>query len=231
MTAVRDALTYRYNHDAFERVVYTESHDEVANGKSRIPSEVNPADPDSWASRKRATLGICLMMTAPGAPMLFQGQEFLRDGWFQDTRPIDWGKADDNHEVVKLVRDLIRLRLDRDGITTGLTGQRIETPHVNQGDKVVAYRRWSEGGAGDDTLCVANFSCRTLENYRVGVMQPGVWRLRFNSDASIYLQEAGHASVDVDDFHTEDVPYDGLEYSTTLRLPPYSLLIFSQDNK
>ncbi len=231
MTAVREALTYRYNHDAFERVVYTESHDEVANGKSRIPSEVNAADPDSWASRKRATLGVCLVMTAPGAPMLFQGQEFLRDGWFDDTRPIDWTKADENHGVVKMVRDLIRLRLDRDGITTGLTGQRIEVPHVNQGDKVVAFRRWSDGGAGDDTLCVANFSCRTMENYRIGVPLSGVWRLRFNSDASFYADptDGTHPGVNVGDFQTESLPYDGLNHSATLRLPPYSMLIFSQD--
>ncbi len=37
-----NALTFRYNDDAFERVVYTESHDEVANGKSRIPEEIQP---------------------------------------------------------------------------------------------------------------------------------------------------------------------------------------------
>ena len=31
--AIRDALCHRYNDDAFERVIYSESHDEVANGK------------------------------------------------------------------------------------------------------------------------------------------------------------------------------------------------------
>jgi 1,4-alpha-glucan branching enzyme len=231
MTAVRESLTYRYNHDAFERVVYTESHDEVANGKARIPSEVNPDDPDCWAARKRATLGMGLMMTAPGVPMLFQGQEFLRDGWFQDTRPIDWERVDEHHGVVKLVRDLIHLRLDRDGFTKGLTGQRIEVQHINHADKVLAYRRWCDGGAGDDTICVANFSHRKLENYRIGVVRSGVWKIRLNSDASFYDEEGKDEPpcVDVGDFTTAELPYDGLNHSATLTLPPYSMLIFSQD--
>ena len=231
MTAVRESLTYRYNHDAFERVVYTESHDEVANGKARIPSEVNPDDPECWAARKRSTLGVCLMMTAPGVPMLFQGQEFLRDGWFQDTRPIDWSKADEHNAVAILVRDLIRLRLDHDGFTTGLTGQRIEVHHINHVDKVVAYRRWSDGGPGDDTLCIANFSHRKLENYRIGAVRSGVWKIRLNSDASFYDEEGKDEPpcVDLGDFTTEQLPYDGLNHSATLTLPPYSMLIFSQD--
>lgn len=39
LDAVIDALKARYDDDAFRRVVYTESHDEVANGKARLPSE------------------------------------------------------------------------------------------------------------------------------------------------------------------------------------------------
>ena len=42
---VAHALTHHYNGDPFQRVVYTESHDEVANGKARIPHEIAPDDP------------------------------------------------------------------------------------------------------------------------------------------------------------------------------------------
>ena len=38
MHTVAAALAYRYNDDAFQRVIYTESHDEVANGKARLAS-------------------------------------------------------------------------------------------------------------------------------------------------------------------------------------------------
>ncbi|MEJ0000865.1 MAG: alpha-amylase family glycosyl hydrolase [Verrucomicrobiota bacterium] len=37
MDEVAHALQFRYNEDAIQRVIYSESHDEVANGKARIP--------------------------------------------------------------------------------------------------------------------------------------------------------------------------------------------------
>ena len=44
MHRVRDALTERYNHDAFQRIIYTESHDDVAcgSGKNRLSHDINP---------------------------------------------------------------------------------------------------------------------------------------------------------------------------------------------
>ena len=85
MHAVRDALEHRYDGDAFERVIYTESHDEVANGKARVPEEIWPGNADSYFAQKRSTLGAALVFTAPGIPMIFQGQEFLEDGSFTTT--------------------------------------------------------------------------------------------------------------------------------------------------
>ena len=79
--------------DAFKRVIYTESHDEDANGGSRVPEEVWPGYADSWASKKRATLGSALVLTAPGIPMLFQGQELIEGSWFSDEEPSTGGCA------------------------------------------------------------------------------------------------------------------------------------------
>jgi 1,4-alpha-glucan branching enzyme len=56
LAAIRDAICYRYNDDAFERVIYSESHDEVANGQARVPQEVNPKDPKGWYAQKRSTI-------------------------------------------------------------------------------------------------------------------------------------------------------------------------------
>ena len=45
---IRDAILYRYNDDAFERLIYSESHDDVAKGQSLIPQEVDSTDPTGW---------------------------------------------------------------------------------------------------------------------------------------------------------------------------------------
>ena len=55
-------------------------HDEVANGKARVPQEIAPGDPTHCSAQKRSTLAAALVFTAPGIPMLFQGQEFLEGG-------------------------------------------------------------------------------------------------------------------------------------------------------
>ncbi len=85
--AVSKAIEYRYDLDAFRRVIFTESHDEVANGRARVPEEIWPGKVDSWFSKKRSTLGGALVLTSPGIPMIFQGQELLEDRWFQDKAP------------------------------------------------------------------------------------------------------------------------------------------------
>ena len=101
LSAIRDALCYRYNDDAFERVIYSESHDEVANGRARVPHEVSPKDAKGWYSQKRSTLAAAMVFTAPGIPMLFQGQEFLEGNWFRDTVPVDWDQRDEFHGIVR----------------------------------------------------------------------------------------------------------------------------------
>ena len=52
--------------------------------------------------------------------MLFQGQEMLEDEWFRDTDPIDWSKAKEFAGVLRMYRDLIRLRLNRENTTIQL---------------------------------------------------------------------------------------------------------------
>ena len=61
MDALRNAILHRYYLYAFERVIYTESHDEVSNGKARIAEEVDPGKASSWAAKKKSTLGAVLV--------------------------------------------------------------------------------------------------------------------------------------------------------------------------
>jgi len=55
MNAVAAAIGRKDNDNAFARVVYTESHDEDANGHERVPEEIWTAHADSYYSKKRST--------------------------------------------------------------------------------------------------------------------------------------------------------------------------------
>jgi 1,4-alpha-glucan branching enzyme len=226
LVAIRDALRYRYNDDAFERVIYSESHDEVANGRARVPQEISPQDPTGWYAQKRSTLAAAMVFTAPGIPMLFQGQEFLEGGWLRDTVPVDWDQRDEFHGIVRLYHDLIRLRLNRDGFTRGLCGQFTQVHHLHDERKVVAFHRWDKGGPADDVVVVANFLHESQDGYVIGFPAAGTWKLRFNSDWQRYSEDfEGHPSTDV---VSEPGEYDGFPFHAALSIGPYSVLIYSQ---
>ncbi|MCP3920086.1 MAG: 1,4-alpha-glucan branching protein [bacterium] len=226
MWDVRSAVTQYYNGDAFERVIYTESHDEVANGRQRVPEEIWPGNAGSYFSKKRSTLAAALVFTAPGIPMLFQGQEILEDGFFQDTDPVDWTKLATYAGIFQMYKDMIAMRRNFAGTTRGLMGNSTNFHHTNNGDKVIAFHRWDQGGAGDDVVVVANFRNRAWDDYRVGLPRAGQWKVRFNSDWDGYDASFGnHPSPGVT---AEAVPYDGMPYSASLSFGAYTAIVLSQ---
>ena len=226
MFAVRDAIAHRYN-GAFERVIYTESHDEDANGHARVPEEIWPGNADGYFSQKRSTLGAALVFTVPGIPMIFQGQEFLEDRYFDDHVELDWSKANRYSGIVNLYRDLIHLRRNWFNNTRGLRGQFLHVHHVNDADKVIAFHRWDQGGPGDDVVVVLNMANRSYSSYSLGWPRSGLWKLRFNSDWSGYGPDFGnHFSTDTPAVlgSKDEMPFNG-----NVAIGPYSALIFSQD--
>ncbi len=209
------------------RVIYTESHDDVADGETRVPEAISPGDADNWWAKKRSVLGSALVMTSPGVPMLFQGQELLEDRWFDDTVALDWEKASTNRGILRLHRDLIALRRDRDGSTRGLRGPNVAMLRVDQTDKVLVMHRWMDGGPHDDTVVIANFADRTLDDVPFGLPAAGRWNVRFNSDASTYAPEfGGHDAFDLD---ADGPPLDGCDQSGRISVGPYSVVVLSRE--
>lgn len=228
MDAVRNAIQHRYYLDAFERVIYTESHDEVSNGKARVPEEVDPGKASSWAARKKSALGAVLVFTAPGIPMIFQGQEFLEDDWFHDQDPIDWNKIKRFPGILQLYKDLISLRLNRGGQTKGLTGHQVNVFHINNNDKVIGYHRWDSEDPHSSVVIKANFSSRTYDDYLIGMPDVGEWIIRFNSDSRHYGDDFG--DVGNSTVQAELKEMDGLSAQAKIKIASYSALILSQKN-
>ncbi len=140
----------RYNDDAFDRVIYSESHDE--GGKRQ---GAGAAKRSARTTPRAGTLGTFDAgrrhgLYSSGIPMLFQGQEFL-EGDGSAIRSPSTGIKRGVPRYRWLYRDLIRLRLTATasraasaGIHTGLS--------LHEERNVIAFHRWDQGGPRWTTL-------------------------------------------------------------------------------
>ena len=205
------------------RIIFTESHDTTGdlNGGARLPTAIHGADPAGYYARKRSQLGMVLVMTSPGIPMIFQGQEVLETNQFSDTRPMDWARTNSQAGNRRLYQDLIRLRRNLDGVSAGLTGDTISAYQVDNVNKLVAYSRRNGGETGAAVVVVANFANTVRSNFPVQFPAAGTWYALFNSDSADYAADYG----DVGSF---EVAAAGDPPSGLVDIGRYSALIFSQ---
>ena len=233
LSAVKDALQKKMSSDVFTRVVYTENHDQVGHppGQNRLPALIDVNNNhESVFAKKRSTLAAAIMLTSPGIPMIFQGQEMLetRDFGFKKPTAVDFNRAADAKfkGIVQMYHDLIALRRNLVGNTGGLTGQNLNVFHLDDGNKTLAYHRWENGGAGDDVVVVANFSNVPLPILNIGFPRGGQWHVRFNSGAKVYDPTFENG----DSFDTAANPggKDGLNFNANVGVGPYSVVILSQ---
>lgn len=212
---------------SFQRVAFTEAHDYVAGmnyGRSRVPATIHPEDPTSLWARKRALLGASIVLTTPGIPMIFQGQEMNETRAFHDDVPMDWTLTNAFAGIVRAYADLIHLRRDLRGTTPGLKGTGIFVQHVDDDNKVVACTRWNRGGTGDDVVVVANFSCHDYDrnDYAIRFPAAGTWYRQFNGDSKLYSPDFGGIGAD-------RVEAAGNPPTAVVSMGKYSLQIFSQN--
>lgn len=220
LAGICDELTKQYNGDPLQRIVFTDSHDSAANGSARLNEIISAGEADGLFARQQYVLAATLLLTAPGVPMLFQGQEFMMYGHFNDWQRLDWSLATKHAGILEAYRRLISLRKNNEGKTAGLTAKNINLFHVDEENKVIAYHRWGEGGPKDDVVVVVNFGNRSLETYELDFPSKGTWRVRFNSTGRHFSSDFSNSEV------TDTHVASG---STQIALPPSCALIFSQD--
>lgn len=221
LAGIRYQLEKSYNGHAFEKVIFSDSHDTAANGSVRLNETIAPRDPTSLIARQTLLLANAIMLTAPGIPMLLQGSEFLQDGAFNDWQALDWHHIEKHSGVVTAHQHLIDLRLNRHGNTAGLAGAHTAIFHQDDNNGVIGYHRWHEGGVSDDTIIIANTSDRSFEHYQLPLPLSGKWQIRFNSTCSGYSKD--FANLDVEMIEADE------QSRATISLPAYAVLIASQD--
>lgn len=221
---IQGALEGSYDGDAYARLLFTEDHDTVGNGGSRLPDRIDPANPTSWAARKRSMLGAALLFTTPGVPMIFQGQEALATGTFDNKAQPLAAPTAQGLEVRAFYKDMIRLRTNAAGGAGGLSDAKLEVFHRNDAAKVIAYRRY--GASGEDVIVVVNLRNKAYTEYDVGVDDAGPWKVRLDTDWTTY--GADFAGGDKGPLSAKAGPKDGKAFALPLKLGAYTAMVLTK---
>ena len=159
--------------------------------------------------------------------MIFQGQEFIDTGRFDDLTPLNWQNEEKNFGLVTLFQDLIRLRRNLRGDSAALCGENIDVFYLNEQDKIMAFRRWHDDCPDSPAIVIANFSGREHMEYQIAMPNVGTWNVRFNSDRKEYDESfggIGTTTVRTTSDTTINTAYQGL-----VNIGAYSALILTQD--
>lgn len=239
LDAVKGALMMTYKEAARWTVFQCiENHDllDVSHDdrQPRIAALADPSNARSWYARSRAKVATGILLTAPGIPMIFMGQEFLEDKYWTDWpgRPdllIYWDGLEgrDRHmsDQHHFTRELLWLRRKH----PALRSDGINVFHVHIDNRVIAFQRWVPG-VGRDVVVVASLNEQTFygQGYRLGFPAGGHWHEVFNSDVFDQFVNP-NVQGNVGGVDAEPVAWDGLTNSAGITLPANSLLVFARD--
>jgi 1,4-alpha-glucan branching enzyme len=226
MTTIANAIRYnvRYGGTAGSgRVVFLESHDVVGdlNSGKRLVTSIDSTAPASYRARKLSTLGSAVTFTAPGIPMIFQGQEMLENQAFDSGLDVDWTKTNTYSYIVQFYHDIIAARRNLNGYTPGLEGDQCQVLQEGSANQTLVYDRWNSADTNENAVIFANFADESLTNYAVTFPSDGTWYVHLNSDSTNYGPDYSNVGSTV-------VTATGSPATANVTIGPYSALIFSQ---
>jgi 1,4-alpha-glucan branching enzyme len=222
-------LTVPLLHDAWRGVQMCENHDIVREGRGpRIPRLADGSDPKSWYARSRSRVALGLVLTAPGIPHIFMGQESLESHQWSDypghSPSVDWedvARGGERADFVRFTRELLGVRASE----PALSSSGIRVFHVHGENRVLAFHRWVPE-QGRDVVVVFSLKEVAFHDYWIGLPLGGSWRERFNSDA---YERPGHLPTGNGGWvDARGGPLHGFAHSAPLTLPACGLLVLTR---
>ena len=219
--------------DAWRAVQYIESHDTVNQDGPRIASLAGGGNSRTWYATSRSRVATGILLTAPGIPMIFMGEEFYEDKRWSDNPSgslIYWDGLTDSPmsdrtmtNFHRFMRELMWLRRKH----PALRAEGVATLAMDDYNRVLVYQRWVPG-IGRDVVVAASLNESTQYGYRIPFPFQGHWFEVFNSD--VYENwvnpwvtgNGGGIQVNGPGMH-------GLPTSELITIPANALLVFARD--
>jgi 1,4-alpha-glucan branching enzyme len=231
MHAIADAIAGVALPNRWRAVQAVENHDIVYVGRApRIARLAGGNNARSWYARSRSRIAMGLVLTSPGIPLIFMGQEILEDKPWSDTPSPDtliwWAGLDGGDksmsDFLRFTRELIGVRRSH----PALRGEGCAVIHVHDENRVLAFQRWVEG-IGEDVVVLCSLNESTWYNYDIGFPGGGHWLEVFNSDVYdnwVNPLVAGNGGG----VNANGPPMHGLPNSAALTIPANGLVVFAR---
>jgi 1,4-alpha-glucan branching enzyme len=227
MHGIADALVDDSLGKRWRGVQAIENHDIVYAGRQpRVAQLADSVDSRSWYARSRSRVATGLLLTAPGIPMLFMGQELLESRPWSDTPSaatgINWAPFDGGDRIaagfVRFTSALVALRRAH----PALMGEACAIVHVHDGNRVLAFTRGVEGDNAIMVVCSLNEM--PWRDYAIGFPAAGTWRLLFDSDDYEQGAVLGRDRA----VAANGPPMHGRPCSAHVTIPANGLLVFAR---
>ena len=222
-----DCLTFSFFYAFSENFVLPISHDEVVHGKCSLINKMPGTYEEKFAG-VRSFLGY--MMSHPGKKLVFMGTEFGQFIEWNYKQGLDWLLLDyDAHAALqKYTADLNKFYLDNPALWEddySWDGFKwiVSDDCVNS---VVSYLRYDKSGKGIISIC--NFTNMTRRGYKIGVPEPGTYRVVFSSASPEYGGKGEGTSGSV---RAKKEPMHGFDYSIELDLEGLSCMYIKNTSK
>ncbi len=228
----KDPIHRRYHHNmitfallyAFhENFMLVLSHDEVVHGKRSL---VDKMPGDMWQKFANLRTLYGFMYGHPGKKLLFMGGEFGQWIEWDFSKSLDWNLLDyDLHRQLKAyVQDLNHLYQSESALFLNDSSyQSFEWIDFHDSDNsVVSFMRRNLEREEETLIFVCNFTPIPRHGYRIGAPLPGYYRQLMNSDDWKY---GGSGVGTGDGLMAEELPWQGLQYSLNLTMPPLGVVV------
>jgi 1,4-alpha-glucan branching enzyme len=215
-------ITFSMTYAFTENFMLPLSHDEVVYGKKSVLGRM-PGD--EWQRFANLRLLYSYMFMHPGSKLLFMGGEFGQYDEWDFESSLHWHLLE--HHFHKGIQNCIKSLNKCYKTETALFEKQFSADGfewINYDDaenSVISFIR-KGNNEKDSIIVVANFTPVVRENYRIGLSKKGLLYEIFNSDNSIY----GGSNVTNSQISTEEINWNGKEFSTSITLPPLALVCF-----
>ena len=213
------SMIYAYS----ENFILVFSHDEVVHLKGSMLMKM-PGDTEEKFANLRAAYGF--MTVHPGKKLSFMGQEFAQKEEWNEKISLPWAEAElpGHKEFMSYIKDLNTFYKKHPAL--------FEDDYNEEGFRwlstmdadhsIITFLRVAEK-SDEKLLVVCNFTPVVHEKFRIGVPYAGKYKEIFNSDSAAY---GGKDYVNKRQKSSKDIPWDGLDNSILVTVPPLGISIY-----